>query len=123
MQHDACRRPCSRSPSHAHALCPAQDAIRLEQFDKASTIKSNLDQLNALDSVAHAKQQLQEALKQERYADAAAFRDGGLTGLEGWWSSQHEEDPVGHLLHVSPEYSRWTGRMFRPRDLVEIKVG
>lgn len=112
----------SSPPSPCTLAVPPQDAIRLEQFGRASTIKSELDQLPA-DSVAFAKQQLQEALEQERYEDAAAFRDGALTGLEGWWSSQqHEEDPVGHLLHIAPEYSRWTGRMFRPRDLVDIKV-
>jgi len=52
------------------------------------------------------QQQLTDALAEERYGDAADLRDSGLTGLQGWWAGQYEDDPVGHIMHITPEFSR-----------------
>jgi hypothetical protein len=41
--------------------------------------------------------------------------------LQGWWVGLGENDPQGHLLHVTPEYGRWTGKVYTPRDLADIK--
>lgn len=99
-----------------------KDAVAQENYAAASQLKAEMLVLEAQDAVAATRKQLDEALAEERYSDAATLRDVGLSGLSGWWAGQAEDDPVGHLLHITPEYSRWTGRVFRPRDIAEMKV-
>lgn len=57
-----------------------------------------------------------------RYEDAARLRDESYTGLVGWWAGRGEDDPYGHLLHISAGYSSYTGRAYLPRQLFEIRV-
>ncbi len=57
-----------------------------------------------------------------RYADAARIRDEAHTGLIGWWAGRGENDPYGHLLHVSPGFGCYTGRAYLPKSLFEIKA-
>ena len=149
-----------------------QDAIRHERYSEASGLQAAIVSLDAQDAVASAQRQLTGALAEERYNDAADLRDSGLTGLQGWWAGQAEDDPVGHIMHITPEYSRcgllicfylvpwvgsllgespgtcvlslimtvsnlagfvslviasarlcrWTGRIYRPKDLAMMKV-
>lgn len=93
-------------PSLPFIVCCAQDALRQENYSAASQIQGELKSLDAQDAVSCIRRQLEQALAQERYADAAQLRDAGLSGLAGWWAGQAEDDPVGHLLHITPEYSR-----------------
>lgn len=87
-----------------------QDAVRSERFAEAARLKEALATLEDGDAVARTQQQLQAALSEERYGDAAELRDGGLASLHGWWAGRAgDDDPVGHILHVTPEYSRWEG--------------
>ena len=87
-------------------VCPAQDAIRKERYGEAAQVKAAISALEAQDAVASVQRQLKTALAEERYGDAADLRDSGLTGLQGWWAGQSEDDPVGHIMHITPEYSR-----------------
>jgi hypothetical protein len=57
-----------------------------------------------------------------RYADAARIRDDSYSGIVGWWAGRGEQDPYGHLLHVSAGYGCYTGRAYLPRQLTEIRV-
>ncbi|KAG1660345.1 hypothetical protein FOA52_014398 [Chlamydomonas sp. UWO 241] len=100
-----------------------KDVIAMERYSEAASLKSELDALDDGDVVGDTLRRLQTALSEERYSDAAALRDAGLTSLAGWWAGRADGDPVGHLLHMGPEYGRWTGRVLRPRDIAELKVG
>lgn len=97
-------------------------AVLQESYSRAARLKAELNLLEARDAVAAVEEQLQAALVGEHYEEAAILRDEGLTGLAGWWAGKAEDDPIGHLLHISREYNRWTGRVFRPRDIAEMKL-
>lgn len=45
---------------------------------------------------------------------------GACAAVQGWWCGNAEGDPIGHLLHVGPEYGRWTGRAYTARDLANL---
>ena len=98
-----------------------KDAIVGERYARASQLKSELLDLESRDSVASVLAQLSSCLTEERYSEAARIRDEGLTQMSGWWAGQAPDDPIGHLLHVTQEYNRWTGRVFRPRDIAAMK--
>lgn len=63
-----------------------------------------------------------EAVQSEDYSKAASLRDAGATGLLGWWVSQNKEGGQGHLLHISPGFSRYVGYAFSPKDLARAEV-
>lgn len=67
-------------------------------------------------------QELQGALEREDYAGAAQLRDGGCAGLVGWWHSRAEDDPVGHILRITPDFGRYTAVKYSAQDLAEMKV-
>lgn len=69
-----------------------------------------------------ALQELQQALEQEDYARAAQLRDSGCAGLVGWWHSRAEDDPVGHILRIAPDFGRYTAVKYSAQDLAELKV-
>ncbi len=69
-----------------------------------------------------ARQELQGALEREDYAGAAQLRDGGCAGLVGWWHSRAEDDPVGHILRITPDFGRYTAVKYSAQDLAEMKV-
>ncbi len=63
----------------------------------------------------------QDALANEQYSTAADLRDKGLVGLAGWWAGKAGSDDFsGHLLHVKPEFGRWTGRVYMARDIAQM---
>ena len=67
-------------------------------------------------------QELQQAVEQEDYAKAAELRDSGCAGLLGWWHSRAEDDPVGHILRIAPDFGRYTAVKYTAQDLAELKV-
>ena len=69
-----------------------------------------------------AVQELQLAVEQEDYARAAELRDSGCAGLLGWWHSRAEDDPVGHILRIAPDFGRYTAVKYTAQDLAELKV-
>jgi hypothetical protein len=110
-----------------------QVAVRREDYPRAAHIQQQLKELADADAVAALRQQLSTALLNEDYATAQAVAEQGATWLEGWWVGRSETaavgmggyegphpDPLGHLLHVTAEYGRWTGRVYTPRDLAEV---
>lgn len=38
----------------------------------------------------------------------------------GWWVGRGSGDPCGHLLRITPDFSRFVGQVYTPRDLAEI---
>ena len=43
-------------------------------------------------------------------------------GLVGWWHSRAEDDPVGHILRITPDFGRYTAVKDSAQDLAEMKV-
>lgn len=39
---------------------------------------------------------------------------------QGWWRGVSADDPVGHLMHVVPEFGRYTGRVYTARDVAAL---
>jgi hypothetical protein len=39
---------------------------------------------------------------------------------QGWWAGKADGDPLGHLLHIAPEFGRWTGRAYTASDLATM---
>lgn len=94
-------------------------AVISERYSQAAALKQQITQLQNDNVVLQVQQQLQRALSDERYDEAARVRDEALVALQGWWSGRSEDDPYGHLLHVTAEYGRWTGRVYTSRDLTD----
>lgn len=67
-------------------------------------------------------QEFKKALEQEDYAKAAQLRDSGCAGLVGWWHSRAEDDPLGHVLRITPDFGRYTAVKYSALDLAELKV-
>jgi hypothetical protein len=53
-------------------------------------------------------------------ADAARLRDESGVGLSGWWVGRGTGDSLGHLLRVTPDFGRWVGQVYTPRDLTDL---
>ncbi|KAL6762943.1 hypothetical protein V8C86DRAFT_514706 [Haematococcus lacustris] len=96
------------------------DAVTMEAYTTAAGIKQELQELEAKNVAATVQKQLEAALAVEDYEAAAKCCSEGLTALQGWWAGTGEGDAVGHLLHVAPEYGRYTGRAYTARDLAEL---
>ncbi|KAJ9505609.1 hypothetical protein QJQ45_011236 [Haematococcus lacustris] len=96
------------------------DAVTMEAYTTAAGIKQELQELEAKNVAATVQKQLEAALAVEDYEAAARCCSEGLTALQGWWAGTGEGDAVGHLLHVAPEYGRYTGRAYTARDLAEL---
>lgn len=96
-----------------------QRAVREERYGEAARLKGEQIALLAGDAAASLQGRMQEALAAEDYGAAAALRDEGFAWLEGWWWGKAHDDSVGHLLQVTAEYGRWTGKVYSARDLAE----
>ncbi|KAG2442983.1 hypothetical protein HXX76_003056 [Chlamydomonas incerta] len=105
----------------AHYQVELNSAVRTERYGDAARFKKRLGEVAAADTVAAVQRQLQTALASEQYSEAAELRDRGLVGLAGWWAGKDgPEDFQGHLLHVKPEFGRWTGRIYMARDIATM---
>ena len=40
----------------------------------------------------------------------------------GWWHSRAEDDPVGHILRIAPDFGRYTAVKYSAQDLAELKA-
>lgn len=60
-------------------------------------------------------------MQEERYGDAAVIRDTTAVGLVGWWAGGTEDDPCGHVLHITRDFGRLTARAYTPSNLAEMK--
>jgi hypothetical protein len=67
-------------------------------------------------------QEMDRALEEERYGEAATLRDQGGVGLMGWWAGRGEDDAVGHVVRITPEFGRYVAQAFTARDLADSTV-
>lgn len=98
-----------------------KEAVAREKYADAAEVKVQLSELYKKDEVRGVVEGLRSALQTEDYSQAALLRDDGFAALQGWWCGQADGDPNGHLLRITPEFGRWTGKIYTPRELAEMK--
>eukprot|EP00850_Spirogloea_muscicola_P016349 SM000132S26864 [mRNA] locus=s132:139237:143737:+ [translate_table: standard] len=96
-----------------------EDAVDKEDYQEAAKLKDVIGGIMAKDTVTEVLDALQLALAEERYADAAMYRDEAGVGLIGWWVGLAEgaNDPFGRILQIYPSDGRLLGRSYTAKQL------
>ena len=85
-------------------------AIKREDYAEASRLSAAVNALKNKDTVKTVVEQLESALREERYEEATGLRDDGAAGLLGWWVAYKSIDgqrlPHGHIIKVEPRFAR-----------------
>jgi hypothetical protein len=94
-----------------------EEAVAIEDFQEAARLKGALDAVTATDTVAEVMVELKRALEEERYSDAALYRDKAGAGLVGWWAglAEGENDPYGRIIKIYPAHGRLVAKGFSAR--------
>nr|KAJ0185455.1 hypothetical protein LSAT_V11C900502270 [Lactuca sativa] len=100
-------------------------AVVKEDYEEAARIKVAIAAAATNDTVGRVMSQLNKAIKEERFKDAAFVRDHASAGLVGWWAgfSDDSQDPYGRIIQISAEYGRYLARSYSPRQLAEAADG
>lgn len=89
------------------------DAVSQEDYGKASALKRDQLALESQDTVLEIQRELNAAIEEERYLDAAALRDSGGARLLGWWVGREGvDDAQGHVIAVTRDFSRYVAHAF-----------
>jgi len=130
--------------------CQLEDAVVSEEYHEAASLKKAIDGLRERDATGKCCEAYARAIAEERFADAARYRDAGV-GLCGWWAGTEifddegdgeecdgrsvaaldgeEKDgdarstssnPLGVIMRVSREHGRLVGSTYSSRDLADI---
>ncbi|KAK7328089.1 hypothetical protein VNO77_22185 [Canavalia gladiata] len=109
------------------------DAVRLEDYQDAATLKVAIAAASTNDTVGRAISHLNvpiyhsrvRAIEEERYSDAAFLRDKAGAGLVGWWAGMSKDinDPHGLIICITPEHGRYVARSYSPRQLGTSAAG
>jgi len=95
-------------------------AVEEEDYSKAVALRAHQARLESADSVNKILEDMNTALKEERYADAAVLRDAGGAGIRGWWVGSVEGDPFGHVMHVTTDFGRYVGIAYSGINIAEL---
>ncbi|XP_050364954.1 protein EXECUTER 1, chloroplastic [Argentina anserina] len=100
-------------------------AVNMEDFEDAARLKVAIAAASTNDVVGRVISQLNRAIREERYQEAAFFRDNAGAGLVGWWSgiSKDKKDPHGLIIRVTAEHGRYVARSYSPRQLATAAAG
>ncbi|XP_039138463.1 protein EXECUTER 1, chloroplastic [Dioscorea cayenensis subsp. rotundata] len=100
-------------------------AVAREDYEEAAKLKAAIMATTKKDTVATAISELKRAVVEERYGDAAFFRDYAGCGLVGWWSgtSTNAAEPSGRIIHISAEHGRYVARSYTSRQLSTARPG
>ncbi|XP_076897260.1 protein EXECUTER 1, chloroplastic-like [Bidens hawaiensis] len=100
-------------------------AVANEDYEDAARIKVAIAAAANNDTVGRVMSQLNKAIKEERYKDAAYVRDYASAGLVGWWAgfSDDSKDPYGRIIRISAEHGRYLARSYSPRQLAKAADG
>ncbi|XP_076960636.1 protein EXECUTER 1, chloroplastic-like [Bidens hawaiensis] len=100
-------------------------AVANEDYEDAARIKVAIAAAANNDTVGRVMSQLNKAIKEERYKDAAFVRDYASAGLVGWWAgfSDDSKDPYGRIIRISAEHGRYLARSYSPRQLAKAADG
>ncbi|KAF5206609.1 Executer 1 protein [Thalictrum thalictroides] len=101
------------------------NAVYGEEYEYASKLKVAIAAAASNDVVGRVITQLNRAIEEERYQDAAFYRDYAGAGLMGWWAgiSKNSDDPYGRIIHIGVEHGRYVARNFSPRHLATSARG
>lgn len=101
------------------------EAVHREDYEDAAKLKVAIAAAARKDTVGGAISCLNRAVEEERYQDAAFFRDHAGAGLVGWWAgiSEDSSDPYGRIIHISAEYGRYVARSYSSRQLATATPG
>ncbi|XAR53020.1 hypothetical protein NMG60_11021402 [Bertholletia excelsa] len=101
------------------------NAINREDYEDASRLKVAIAAASTNDTVGRVMSHLNRAIDEERYQDAAFIRDYAGAGLVGWWAgiSDEDNDPYGHIIHISAEHGRYVARSYSPQQLATSAGG
>lgn len=107
-----------------------ESAVHREDFAEAARVHAALAACEEGDAVAEVLRELDDALKEQRFADAARLRDAGA-GLIGWWAGRAEpvpgagpDQPVlphGCIMQVYPSAGRFVGHVYSAHELAELQ--
>ncbi|KAM1264344.1 hypothetical protein ACFX2J_034165 [Malus domestica] len=100
-------------------------AVYAEDFEDAARLKVAIAAAATNDVVGRVISHLNRAVEEERYQDAAFFRDNAGAGLVGWWAglSKDKKDPRGLIIRVTAEHGRYVARSYSPRQLATAAAG
>ncbi|KAM0949442.1 putative protein EXECUTER [Dioscorea sansibarensis] len=100
-------------------------AVAREDYEEAAKLKAAIMATTKKDTVAIAISELKRAIVEQRYGDAAFFRDYAGCGLVGWWSgiSTNTAESSGRIIHISAEHGRYVARSYSSRQLSTSRPG
>ncbi|KAJ4967475.1 hypothetical protein NE237_019324 [Protea cynaroides] len=101
------------------------DAVYREDFEEAAKVKVAIAAAATKDTVGSVISHFKRAIREERYCDAAFFRDHAGAGLMGWWAgiSKNSDDPYGRIIRISAEHGKYVARSYSPRQLATSTAG
>ncbi|XP_062204868.1 protein EXECUTER 1, chloroplastic-like [Phragmites australis] len=100
-------------------------AVYREDYRSAHKLRLAIAATAKNDAVGRAISDLNRAIEEERYRDAAYIRDHAGAGLVGWWSgiSGNSSDPYGLIIHIGAEHGRYVARSYDTRQLASDGPG
>ncbi|CAN6687269.1 unnamed protein product [Malus baccata var. baccata] len=100
-------------------------AVSAEDFEDAARLKVAIAAAATNDVVGRVISHFNRAIQEERYQDAAFFRDNAGAGLVGWWAglSEDKKDPRGIIIRVTAEHGRYVARSYSPLQLATAAAG
>lgn len=101
------------------------DAIIQEDYKEAAKLKLAIAAAKEKDTVGMAISNMNRAIEEERYDDAAYIRDHAGAGLLGWWAgfSVDGSNPYGRIIRISAEHGRYVARCYSSRQLATARPG
>lgn len=102
------------------------DAVIKEDFKEAAKLKSAFDSCAKGDPLATSLAELERALQEENYKEAARIRDQTCTDLIGWWAGQAEDskdDPFGRIVNISAMQGRLMAKSYTAKHLAAAREG
>lgn len=96
-------------------------AVAEEDFFAAAAFAGQAEELQATDSLRRLRQAQADAIAEQDYTKAAQIYQSRLGTLCGWWQvSPGQADVWGHVLHVTEQFGKLTGRAYSAADLVKL---
>ena len=90
-----------------------EDAVKKEDYGTAAALKREQEALESQDTVLQIQKDLEAAIREERYSDAAVLRDLGGVRLLGWWVGREgSHDAQGHVIAITRDFSRYVAHAF-----------
>eukprot|EP00890_Picochlorum_soloecismus_P005066 jgi/Picsp_1/5560/NSC_02919-R1_protein executer chloroplastic-like len=88
-------------------------AVKREDYGEAASLQEAQKKMEQMDSIISITNELEVAISEERYEDAASLRDAGGARLLGWWiGKEGEDDPQGHLILITKDFSRYVAHAY-----------